>query len=128
MKFDVIIGNPPYQMTDGGGTGDSAKPIYQLFIEQAMKLNPDYLCMIVPSRWMKGGKGLGGFREKMIADTRIKYIFDYEDAQECFSGIHIDGGVNYFLWDKKYSGKVEYLYKPKDCHMFLWTVFIITFI
>lgn len=114
MKFDVIIGNPPYQLNDGGGTGDSAKPIYQFFINQAKKLKPRYLSMIVPSRWMKGGKGLQSFREEMIEDTRIKNIYDFEDAQECFSGIHIDGGVCYFLWDSKYSGKVNYVYKPKE--------------
>ena len=68
--------------------------------------------MIVPSRWMKGGKGLQEFRMQMIKDTHISYIFDYEDAQECFSGIHIDGGVNYFLWEKDYSGVVHYYYKP----------------
>ena len=93
MKFDVIIGNPPYQMSDGGGTGDSSKPLYHLFIENAIKLNPRYLTMIIPSRWMKGGKGLNEFRQKMMNDTRIKVIYDFEDAKECFSGLHIDGGV-----------------------------------
>lgn len=112
MKFDVIISNPPYQLSDGGGTGDSARPIYHLFVEQAKKLTPRFISMIVPSRWMKGGKGLQEFRARMIKDTHINYIFDYEDAQECFSGIHLDGGVNYFLWSKEYNGPVHYYYKP----------------
>lgn len=114
MKFDVIIGNPPYQLADGGGTGDSAKPLYHLFIQQAKKLQPKYLSMIVPSRWMKGGKGLSSFREEMMADTRIKYMYDFEDANECFTGLHIDGGVCFFLWDNSYNGKVEYHYKSYD--------------
>lgn len=114
MKFDVIVGNPPYQMSDGGGTGDSAKPIYHFFIEQAKKLQPKYLLMIVPSRWMKGGKGLDSFRKEMIEDRQIRYIYDFEDASECFPGTHIDGGVNYFLWQKGYDGMCEYHYKAID--------------
>ena len=114
MKFDVIIGNPPYQMSDGGGAGDAAKPIYNMFIEHAMKLSPKFLAMIVPSRWMKGGRGLDTFREKMMNDTRIKMIYDFEDAKECFTGLHIDGGVCYFLWDKDYQGKVEYHFHSLD--------------
>lgn len=114
MKFDVIISNPPYQLSDGGGTGDSARPIYHLFVEQAKKMSPRFISMIVPSRWMKGGKGLQEFRAEMIKDTHISYIFDYEDAKECFSGIHLDGGVNYFLWEKEYNGTVHYYYKPQN--------------
>ena len=114
MKFDVIIGNPPYQMGDGGGTGDSAKPIYNLFIEKALALNPTYLSYIIPSRWMKGGKGLDEFRTKMSHDKRIRFLVDYEDASECFPQVHIDGGVCYFLLDRNYSGKTHYIYKAKQ--------------
>ena len=108
MKFDVIIGNPPYQESDGGGTGDSAKPIYHIFIKQAIQLSPLYLTMIVPSRWMKGGKGLGDFRSEMMNDKRIKILHDFENAKECFSNIDLDGGVCYFLWDRNHNGKVGY--------------------
>ena len=114
MKFDVIIGNPPYQLTDGGGTGDSAKPIYNLFVEQALKMKPRYLSMIIPSRWMKGGKGLQTFRSNMMNDTRIKYIYDYENAKECFPQITLDGGVCYFLWDREYNGQLKYEFKSMD--------------
>lgn len=110
MKFDIIIGNPPYQMSDGGGTGDSARPIYQKFVQCGIALKPKYLCMITPSKWMKGGKGLDKFRQEMSEDTHIKCIHDYDDARECFPNVHIDGGVNFFLWDRDYDGEVDYTF------------------
>lgn len=113
-KFNVIIGNPPYQKIDGGGTGDSAKPVYHKFIQKAKELNPDHIVMIVPSRWMKGGKGLQEFRQEMINDTRLKIIHDFENGQICFPKLHIDGGVCYFLWSKIYNGKAEYHHYALD--------------
>ena len=105
MEFDAIVGNPPYNVNDGGGgQGASASPIYNCFIENAKKIKPSYVSMICPSKWFFGGKGLDKFREEMLTDERLCYIHDFIDATDCFTNVAIAGGVCYFLWDKNHKG------------------------
>ena len=103
MQFDVIIGNPPYQLASDGGTRDV--PIYQHFVEQAKALQPRYLSMVIPSRWMASGLGLTEFRNTMLNDTRLRVLTDYTNAAEVFSSVGINGGACYFLWDAEHDGE-----------------------
>jgi site-specific DNA-methyltransferase (adenine-specific) len=113
MQFDVIIGNPPYQMTGGGG-GTNDSPIYHLFVRQAMRLEPRFLSMVIPSRWMAGGRGLGEFRAEFLSDRRVRTLVDYENAKDVFPTVGIGGGTCYFLWDREHPGLCECVYHRND--------------
>ncbi|MGB7588922.1 MAG: Eco57I restriction-modification methylase domain-containing protein, partial [Solirubrobacterales bacterium] len=102
MKFDVIVGNPPYQIDSDGNT--RTKPIYQLFVEKAIQMDPRYVLMITPSRWFAGGLGLEQYRARMLKDHRLARVVDYPQSKDCFPGVKIRGGVSYFLWDREHSG------------------------
>jgi hypothetical protein len=106
MNFNAIVGNPPYQLMDGGAQA-SAMPIYNLFVDASKAIKPNYISLIMPSRWMTAGKGLDDFRYSMIHDKSMRILHDYYDASECFNNVDIKGGVCYFLWDKKYKGECD---------------------
>ena len=106
MKFDVILGNPPYHISDSGqSTGSS--PIYHLFVNKAVEMQPEFICMVIPSRWFAGGKGLDNFRNQMLSDKRISKLVDFPIASDVFPGLKVIGGVCYFLWEKSYKGECE---------------------
>lgn len=109
MKFNAIVGNPPYQVMDGGGTGSSAQAIYNKFVDIARSIKPRYISMIMSSRWMTGGKGLDKFRESMLDDKHIRVLHDYMDAHDCFPTVAIEGGICYFMWDKDSQGKCDFI-------------------
>lgn len=115
MKFDVIIGNPPYQLsTAGDNNGAQAKPIYQEFVRQSIKLRPRYAIMITPSRWFAGGWGLDQFRDEMIRSDHIREIHDFQNSGDCFSGVDIKGGISYFLYDRDNTGPCTFFSHETD--------------
>ena len=114
MKFSCVVGNPPYQVKTSDLTDQqNASPVYNYFVTSSIRLNPNFVSLIIPSRWMTGGRGLDEFRQRMLSDKSLKIIHDYLDARDCFSNVEIKGGVCYFLWDKEYSGPVRY-FQHKD--------------
>lgn len=113
MKFNAVVGNPPYQIMDGGNS-NSSKAIYNYFVLQAKELDTDYISMITPSRWFVGGKGLDDYRKKMLSDNRISSITDYADYRDVFPNVELAGGVSYFLWDSHYAGDCEIINVSKN--------------
>ena len=113
MQFDVVIGNPPYQLSTGG-FGTQARPIYQQFVQHAKALDPRFLCMVIPARWFSGGMGLDSFRESMLTDGRVRSIDDYLTASDVFPGVGLKGGVCYFLWDRDNPGTCRVTTYYKD--------------
>ena len=107
MKFDYVIGNPPYQISDGGA-GVSATPIYNRFIEAIKTTHPGAICLIIPAKWYSGGKGLDKFREKMLGDRHISTLVDYSNSLDVFPNVDVAGGVCYFVWKEAYNGKCKY--------------------
>lgn len=116
MQFDVIIGNPPYQLTDGGGEGASAIPLYHKFVNQAKALEPKHLVMVIPARWYSGGKGLDDFRDSMLNDKRLAEIHDFPETGIVFPGVNIRGGICYFRWSQGHNGHVSVTNYSKDHH------------
>ena len=114
MHFDVIIGNPPYQLSDGGGEGASAMPLYHRFVNQAKQLDPRYLVMVIPARWYSGGKGLDEFRSEMLSDPLLSEIHDYPETDMVFPGVNIRGGICYFLRSKAHTGNAKVVNYKKN--------------
>lgn len=116
MQFDVIIGNPPYQLGQSGGdaVGSFAMPIYQKFVQAAKSLEPRYVIMVTPSRWFAGGRGLDEYRSEMLADRRLRCLVDYPDSRDVFPGVDIAGGISYFLWDSSWEGKCHVITMTSD--------------
>lgn len=108
MKFDAIVGNPPYQLNVGEKKDNYGIPLYNRFVDISIKLRPSYISMITPSRWFTGGRGLDEFRNKMLNDQRLRKIFDFVDSKDCFPTVDISGGINYFLWDSQYKGFCDF--------------------
>ncbi len=113
MQFDVVIGNPPYQISGGGG-GTNDSPIYHQFVRQAIRMEPRFLSMVIPSRWMAGGRGLREFRAEFLGDRRIRTIVDFENAKDVFPTVGIGGGICYFLWDRESPGPCECTYHRNE--------------